>query len=670
MSISSLLLDLTALVGGTVHSMLPGAQPAIATVLIEGGRITAVAAELELPEGCARFDVTGLHVIPGLIDGLAHHDVQHDPLYTAAGVLLVRDHGNDLARIFEVRELEQRDARAGPSLSICGAALDGSPPSSASSVVLTDEHQAHQYVPALMDEGIDFVAIQIGLPEAAWRATLELAHAEDRGLQVWGPVPRAVDLEAVLAAGQDGLLFLDALLPEGETWADVDPAALEPAIARVGAAKMRIVPLLRGSARVTDRPEDAESDLFWLGPQFASHWRADLEARAELLADEELVQTAAEVLAKQRAVVAALRDAGAVLVPGSGAPHPMLAPGVGLHRELEQWVAAGFAPGEVLELASAGAARALGLEDRGTVAPGSHADLVVLREDPTADLAALSGIQLVVLRGVVLTRDELDQRLTSLQTRLQGARERLSRPIEVAEPALPEGTILLSGRTLTTSTVGNIAAERWAIVRELDDSITFVGRRLIPGGPGVPDVDVESTQRLQKGGLAAFRVRLSTAGRELVVRGLEVGGQMRVERRLDGVHVDTKAAREKLAAIDAGSVTTLMLLAHTEGAGHFPVLRFDQALELEVVRWDLALDDDGDHVFRTPRGIKAAGFQENGALMAVLEQSGGSAVTTSSMEIEDNGGPGLPLPEEKLALKRKQGEPAEAGAPTPPPSDN
>jgi len=146
-----------------------------------------------------------------------------------------------------------------------------------------------------------------------------------------------------------------------------------------------------------------------------------------------------------------------------------------------------------------------------------------------------------------------------------------------------------------------------------------------------------------------------------------VAGQMRVERRLDGVHIDTKAARENLAAIDAGSVTTLMLLAHTQGPGHFPVLRFDQGLELEVVRWDLALDDDGDHVFRTPTGFKAAGFQENGALMAVLEESSGTSVTTGSMEIDDHGGPGLPLPEAKLALMRKRGEPAEAGAPTPPP---
>jgi hypothetical protein len=668
MSIACLLLDLTALVGGTVHSMVPGAQPVVATVLIEDGRIKAVGADLELPEDCERYDATGMHVIPGLIDGLAHHDVQHDLLYTSAGISVVRDHGNDLARIFEVREPEMRDALAGPSLSICGAAFDGSPPSTPSAIVTTDEHQAHQLVPALIEQGVDFIAVQVGLPEAAWRETLELAHAEEPPLQVWGPVPRAVDLEAVLAAGQDGVLFLDALLPAGESWADIDPAALAPVIARLSAAKTRIVPLLRGSARVTEGPDDAESDLFWLDPQFAAHWRADLQARAGLLADEELVRTAGEVLVKQREVVAALHAAGAVLVPGSGAPHPMLAPGVGLHREMREWVAAGLTPGEVLALATAGAAEALELEQRGTIEPGHHADLVVLGQDPTADLAALGKVDLVVLRGNVLQRSQLDEMLTTLQTRLQSARERLDRAIEVAAPTLPEGTVLLSGRTKTSSTVGNIAAERWAIVRELDDSITFVGRRLIPGGTGVPDVEVHCSQRLHKGALAGFLVRLNTAGRELVVRGLSVGGQMRVERRLDGAHVDTKAAREKLVAIDAGSVTTLMLLAHTQGPGHFPVLRFDQGLELEVVRWDLALDEDGDHVFRTPRGFSAAGFQENGALKAVLEESAGSAVTTSSMEIDDHAGPGLPLPADKLALMQKQGEPAEAGAPAPPPA--
>ena len=138
MHCTSLLLDVLALVGGTVHVTAEGAEPVVATILIEDGQIVAVGPELEVPDGAHLVDCAGLHLIPGMIDGLAYHDRQHDALYTNAGVTLVRDHGNELGRIFAERELAIRDAMGGPALSISGAVLDGSPPSTASAVVLVD----------------------------------------------------------------------------------------------------------------------------------------------------------------------------------------------------------------------------------------------------------------------------------------------------------------------------------------------------------------------------------------------------------------------------------------------------------------------------------------------------------------------------------------------------
>jgi hypothetical protein len=150
----------------------------------------------------------------------------------------------------------------------------------------------------------------------------------------------------------------------------------------------------------------------------------------------------------------------------------------------------------------------------------------------------------------------------------------------------------------------------------------------------------------------------------MVVRGEFVAGQLRVERRKDGSFIDTRAAVERIVAVDVGSVTTMMLLANTRGAGVMPVLRFDEGLELEVVRWELALDDDGDHKFRTPQGLRWAGFNENGSLKVEAERQGAGMVQTNSVEIDAHGGPGLPLPEDKLALMRKAAKPAEAATPT------
>jgi hypothetical protein len=140
---------------------------------------------------------------------------------------------------------------------------------------------------------------------------------------------------------------------------------------------------------------------------------------------------------------------------------------------------------------------------------------------------------------------------------------------------------------------------------------------------------------------------------------------MRVERRMDGAFVDNKSAQEELACIDASSVTTLMLIANSRQPGPMPVLRFDEALELEVVRWDLKLQDDGGHWLRTPSGKKFAAFRPDGALKAGADWQGGGVTKVESRSIDDHGGPGLPLPEDKrkavLAAEAAQAAEASAG---------
>ena len=61
---------------------------------------------------------------------------------------------------------------------------------------------------------------------------------------------------------------------------------------------------------------------------------------------------------------------------------------------------AAMRPADVLRAATADAAEALGIADvTGRIAPGLSADLVVLRADPTLDLAALRDPEAVVFRG-------------------------------------------------------------------------------------------------------------------------------------------------------------------------------------------------------------------------------------------------------------------------------
>lgn len=643
-----LLLAQTLLVGGgTVHTMVPGEAPRVADVLVVDGRVAAVGAGLEAPEGAQRVDAAGLHVVPGLIDGMAYHDAEHDLLYTAAGVTLVRDHGNDLAAIFAQRERELRDARRGPWLSISGAVLDGHPPSSPNALVLPDEHTAHQLLPKLAEEGIDFVSVQSNLGEAAWREVLALAHAAEGGaLQVWGPRPRAISREAMLAGPQDGLVFLDGLLPEGRGWEDVTDEELAAAARAAAEAGLRVTPVLAATQRLTHLQDAGVAALAELGPRYTRLWRAELRAR-RAASSADFAERALAVLAKQGRLVLALEEAGVALVPGSGAPHPWLVPGRGLIDELALWQQAGLPAARCLELATSAAAANLALEDRGALREGAVADLVLLGADPGADVAALREVRGVVLRGMSLTRADLDAALGALRAAQAAAQEAAERGIAVAPPSLPQGREVLRGLVESRTAAGTIAAERWSIVEGVEGSLYFLGRRLMPGSAERASIEVETRQVVRGDKLDSFRVELRTGGHTLVVDGVLVGNQMRVERRYDGGFVDNQSAREALVTLDVSSVTTLLLLAHVAKEGPMPVLRFDEALELEVVRWDLRLEEDGDHALRTPQGYKLASFDENGALRAALEVAGAAQTQLVSTEIDAFGGPGLPLPEAK-----------------------
>lgn len=89
----------------------------------------------------------------------------------------------------------------------------------------------------------------------------------------------------------------------------------------------------------------------------------------------------------------ALFRAGTPVLAGTDTPNPGLVFGASLHRELRHLVAAGLGPTEVLAAATAVPAEVFGLSDRGRVAPGLRADLVLVHGDPTARIEATQNLR-------------------------------------------------------------------------------------------------------------------------------------------------------------------------------------------------------------------------------------------------------------------------------------
>src|SRR5213595_3518855 len=116
----------------------------------------------------------------------------------------------------------------------------------------------------------------------------------------------------------------------------------------------------------------------------------------------------ARSFAQAQANLKRVHDAGIPIALGTDAGNSLTLHGASVFMELEAMQASGLTPRDVLVAATATAARALGLDSTGTVVAGATADLVVLDADPLADIRNVRQIALVVRRGEVYTRHELE----------------------------------------------------------------------------------------------------------------------------------------------------------------------------------------------------------------------------------------------------------------------
>ena len=117
---------------------------------------------------------------------------------------------------------------------------------------------------------------------------------------------------------------------------------------------------------------------------------------------------------EQLAGIRAAHQLGVKLRAGSHVGWRCFYPGI--HWELEFLVEAGLTPLEVVELATGGAARALGVgRDLGTIAPDKLADIVLLDANPLEDIRNTQSIWRTIKGGWVFDPQELRPPAASAQ---------------------------------------------------------------------------------------------------------------------------------------------------------------------------------------------------------------------------------------------------------------
>ena len=76
--------------------------------------------------------------------------------------------------------------------------------------------------------------------------------------------------------------------------------------------------------------------------------------------------------------------------------------GFPLVHELEEYVAAGLSPAEVMQLATLGDAQVMHHDDlAGSIAPGKNADLILIDGDPTKTIGDLRKVTFVMKDGII-----------------------------------------------------------------------------------------------------------------------------------------------------------------------------------------------------------------------------------------------------------------------------
>lgn len=388
-------------------------QP-VQDVLIDGTVIAAVGTDLVAPAGATVLDGTGRTLLPGLIDAHTHTtDTAQLRQALVFGITTELDMGGapDTARRMRAAA-DERDDLADVRVATTGATAPGGHPCQLVELGMIEPFptvagpdDAEAFVAARVAEGADHLKIFIedgtaigkAMPLMSPETLLALiGAAHDRGLRTVAHTLTRTAARQAIVSGIDGLAHAPA---DG-----LSDQALIEAAAENG---VFVVPTLSTLTGMTATPAEYElAEDPRLRPYADPQWLADLEKTRSIAPGQRVGPIAVDPRHAADAAVRMFR-LGVPLLAGTdgtgGHGHPTTH-GISYHGELALLVAAGLTPAEALTAATAAPADAFGLTDRGRIAPGLRADLLLVDGDPTHDITALRDISALWRRGTRVER--------------------------------------------------------------------------------------------------------------------------------------------------------------------------------------------------------------------------------------------------------------------------
>lgn len=408
-----------------IISMAPG-SPAIETdksVLVVDGVIRQVAppAAINTPEGAEVVDGGGQTLLPGLIDAHVHvWDEAELAGYLAHGVTSVRNMSGMPFHASLIRRIEQRKI-LGPDFVTTGPILNspGANVQDNHQIVATAE-EARTAVQEQYAAGYRTLKVYSNLYREPYEAILDEAARLDmtivghtpEGVRAEGaPYEKPFDIafEEILDDGFGTIEHVELIVWHGLR-DRLDEDGMRDLAGRIADAGVIVTPTLIAQANLVrvaetrgaylDRPgtETLNPLIQRLEAANHEHWsRQDPQAR-------EAPRAAFYLKATKM-----LHDAGVPLIAGTDAGIFTNIPGSSMTRELELLVKAGLSPYDALAMATVNAGPAIGLADRGQVSPGFQGNLLLVSGDPLTDVSRVENPSAVMMRGVWLDADALEE---------------------------------------------------------------------------------------------------------------------------------------------------------------------------------------------------------------------------------------------------------------------